>query len=181
MKASVLLIIFCILNLSILKVKAQEVVLSFEPPRIKPGSLVMVRANFTSQKYMTCTMDLPVDAHFQLISTEPGLTRLVNGVYTQEHRWILQAVSSGVVTWKDLKAKVQYIEKEVELKLPPLKLQIKPYDSFDESDEPETLHTGEAREEKITKSSQLFLYLLLVPLVGLFILFFVKRGTSIWS
>lgn len=116
-----------------------EVTLSADPAGLQPGDLSTVTATMRSSSYASLELLLPADEHLHLVTREAGAVHLSNGVYLQEHRWVVQAVSSGEVRWQDIKAVVSTSSGTGTVALAPITLTIVPYGKQDESDTPDPL------------------------------------------
>jgi len=142
-----------------------------EPKLVQPGDLAALTVTMCNERYAQFEIKLPGDDRLRLIAMEPGVVELQNGSYLQQHRWILQAVSSGQVEWQQLQAEVRYPDKIETVKLAPVVLEIQAYDQVDTSMDPEVLSVG---HHSIRKTSALFLAVV-IPLAAAFVLILLKR------
>ncbi|MEM6884078.1 MAG: hypothetical protein AAF571_03545 [Verrucomicrobiota bacterium] len=123
--------------------------LSLEPEKIRPGDLTTLTAVMYSDQYARFELKLPMRERLRLIALEAGALQLHDGSYRQEHRWILQAVSSGQVEWKELHTEIHFRDHQKNVELGSLTLDIQPYAETDHSMDPERMNEGHVGIQKI--------------------------------
>ena len=135
----IFLIILMVVPVAVFAAADHDITLTLSSATVQPGDLVSLRAKLRSATYAAFVFSMPPHANLRRVSVESGVVHYSDGIYEQEHLWLFQTVSSGDVIFDEVHAQVKHGGEETVYALPVLRLQILPYASMDEVDEPADL------------------------------------------
>ena len=151
------------------------ITLTLSSASVQPGDLIELRAKMRRPEYAEFVFSMPPHAQLRRVSVEAGVVQLNDGMYEQEHLWLLQAVASGDVVLDEVQAQVKQGGQVMVYALPILKLQILPYASLDALKEPADLSS-----ERVIGSADYssLIWIILFMIVAVAIYYRIRKSAS---
>ncbi|MFC7336814.1 hypothetical protein ACFQY0_06475 [Haloferula chungangensis] len=106
------------------------------PSTVKPGELFELRVTMEREEFGRFELKIPGHDHLHRVAVEEVPVRLEDGRYRQQETWLLQADSSGEFVIDGGLALLETHEGIEEVKLEPIRVEVLPFATVDESSEP---------------------------------------------
>ncbi|TVP82403.1 MAG: hypothetical protein EA353_00455, partial [Puniceicoccaceae bacterium] len=146
-----------------------DIAVSLSPRQCQPGDVVELRVQSSFESYTSFELVIPDREDWVLLTHEADPVRYTEGAYRQEARVLFQPLQAGEFDFSDVEAVVRSSEgtQVLDLAIPPLEVQ--PYVTGEDSDDPLALAEIGYQEWSATGSWWLWTIVVLVTLsVGLF-------------
>lgn len=108
----------------------------FVPDQVRPGEVFELRVEMERAEYGRFELQVPPHGSLHLVAVEPEPVRLEDGLCRQRERWMLQADRSGEIVVEGMVVLVKTGSGESPVALSPLRVEVLPWGSVDESTEP---------------------------------------------
>jgi len=150
----------------------------FIPAEVKPGDLFELSVEMHRGDYGQFVLNITSHPRLHLVTRERVPPKLVNGRYHQEERLVLQALSSGPLTFSGLQVELIETNGTRTITFPDLKLNILPFAQLDSIESPQPLPIPESNFTSNSKT--IVLLILFIIITGLFLYWYrnVNKSTT---
>ncbi len=142
----------------------------------EPGDVVELHARMKRPAFSEVEFSFPKSDSLRVIARQEGPVNYADGFYTQESRWVLQPVTSGVIELKGIRARFLHGGEGGEIELPARTLTVRSFGEAEDSFDPERLPVVKKAEKGFP---YLTVVLAAVVLMVLLVVFFGRKRSAV--